>query len=233
MRVKNKKMRSKGLIFALAILVCVSLMKPAAVSANENDGEAEVSVEIDYSSNYPESEKTGTWSFSPDNSAESEGTINPDSSYQILGDGYDGNGTFTWSGESGKIRIKFAHVGVYKFTLKQTTPDKSRYVLDRTVYTLRFYVKDGPEDLEVLVTVQKDGEEKKADNLVFANSRKSPGGGSSGTTSPPPKATTARVLGIRPRTGDTPWTILYIGLLLVSAGVLVRILIKRKKDDDA
>lgn len=77
--------------------------------------------------------------------------VNGDEDYSITyqQDGQDVSALdtdFQLSGDQAEqsFQADFQHAGVYVFTLKQTTQTVDAFIYDRTVYTLRFFVKNEP-----------------------------------------------------------------------------------------
>ena len=170
----------KKIISLLAVIVLAATMLSSVVFAesvptvnvSNNNGAVTFSVSSSFTGtgSIPESGKTASFSFVKSGVSEEGGySVNLDSDYSIEGIGSDG--TFSIAGDGSKdITVKFLHAGVYVFTLKENTDYQDAFVYDKSVYTLRFYVKNVDGGLEATVTAQKGTDESKSSAVEFQNS---------------------------------------------------------------
>ena len=170
----------KKIISLLAVIVLTATMLSSVayaesvptVNVSNKDGEVTFSVSSSFkgTGTVPDSGKTASFSFAKSDVTEAGGySVNLDSDYSIEGVGADGTFSITGDG-SNDIAVKFQHAGVYVFTLKETTAYQDAFVYDKSVYTLRFYVKNVDGGLEATVTAQKGMDESKSSAVEFQNS---------------------------------------------------------------
>ena len=84
----------------------------------------------------------------------------------------DGRYSFSLNGEQAEttLLLQYAHAGVYRYQLKQTTTEKEKYQYDKSCYEITVYVKNGEngEVISEVVAEKEDG--RKSGELEFQNS---------------------------------------------------------------
>lgn len=129
---------------------------------------------------------------------------------------------FSLNGEQAetKLSLQYAHAGVYRYQLKQTTEDKDKYQYDTSCYEITVYVKNGKNGKLTSQVIAEKGDGKKSGELEFQNSYQ---GNSSKPSNPPKPNTPSKPV----KTGDTTQMMLYVtlaagALLLIGALIWIR-----------
>lgn len=159
--------------------------------------------------------------------------------------------TLTHEGVAYFAPITFTQTGTYRFTLQEVNDGKAGYTYDTTQWTLEIEVGKQDDALKVLHAVYRAEGKPSAGMATFVNGYYPPsdppetpdeengdGGGGGGTnpepTQPAAPANPLQVLqqwvrSLLPQTGDDSQPLLWVVLLVVSAGCLAGIVIWRKR----
>ena len=170
-----------------------------------------------------------------------------DSSNPMPSESTNGSYSFSLSSTaSKKLTITYTNTGVYKYTLKQSIPDKkiSRMTYDDRIYNITVSVKKSGSGLVTEIYINENGTSYKTDSAKFENSyngKKSSSGSSSSSSSSSSGTssyassgtgtTDSGVLGDRegPNTGDSARPAFWIAIMAASALAMVFILLGLKK----
>lgn len=143
--------------------------------------------------------------------------------------------TVTQEGVACFAPITFTQTGRYRFTLQEVKGDASNYTYDTTRWTLEIEVGKENDDLKILHAVYQADGKSAADQATFVNGYyppETPDPGEEDSDTPPSTPLQAFLQWIHtllPQTGDSSQPMLWVILLVISAGCLVAIVTWRKR----
>ena len=119
--------------------------------------------------------------------------------------------------------IAFAHAGVYTYTVTPTTKAPNNcYTLDTQTYTVRIYVANTENGLQIASVIAVDPDGAKADEVVYHHSYKG--------TAPKTPAQTVTKTATRVKTGDATHYIGWVVLIGAAAAALIAAGVSHRKN---
>jgi len=142
-------------LLACAVMACLISVLFASVAQALPTGEASL----------PVSQVFTNHSSTPDIDTTFSYRLTPEDASDPLPAGSDASGyTFTLTGnDQTSIKIDFAKVGVYTYTLQDVTEARSGYTRDSEIYTVEFYITNDQDPLVVVYL----GNGEKAPTVAF------------------------------------------------------------------